>query len=285
MFQLVNKYCIINNMENKERLLILFQPSAGICNRLKCMFSVIKTHPYSTEFFIHWPTSHIVDATFNKLFHLQGYKINEVNDCDFRRYINVSPPVSMQWRLNVDGEELPNGFTKAFPKEDTNLEYIDFEFHRIPLDIQRRYSSLIGHLRPSEDVQTRINSIHLPENTIGIHIRHNKAWEDAGRSNISLEEFFSCVDSHLTPYNKIFIATPSEYIYDAVSSYYGERVISLPDKDYSSSRDAVAELFLLSKCKVLVGTFGSTFSEFSWYLSGCSQSVTIVGAYDRWNNG
>ena len=35
----------------------------------------------------------------------------------------------------------------------------------------------------------------------------------------------------------------------------------------------------------LIATYGSSFSEVAWWLSRCSQKVTVVGTRKEWKNG
>ena len=41
-------------------------------------------------------------------------------------------------------------------------------------------------------------------------------------------------------------------------------------------KDDLIELYLLSKNKVLIGSFTSTYSEVAWWLGGCNEKIVIL---------
>ena len=41
-------------------------------------------------------------------------------------------------------------------------------------------------------------------------------------------------------------------------------------------QEDLIELYLLSKNKVLIGSFNSTYSEVAWWLGGCNEKITIL---------
>ena len=68
-----------------------------------------------------------------------------------------------------------------------------------------------------------------------------------------------------------------EEIADKFKQKYGEQIITLPNKNYNSMIDAVAELYMLGKAAKAIYSSLSTFSELAWWLCGAKQDVTIVG--------
>ena len=75
-------------------------------------------------------------------------------------------------------------------------------------------------------------------------------------------------------------------IVDLFRNRYGDRIITRENyKETMGDRgrwqkegiiDAMIDLLLLSKNKTLIGTYISTFSELSWWYSGCKQNVYIL---------
>jgi len=51
--------------------------------------------------------------------------------------------------------------------------------------------------------------------------------------------------------------------------------------DYDQNMQALVEMILLSKCKKMVFTLGTTFNECSWWLSGCNKNVVLPVFWDK----
>ena len=59
---------------------------------------------------------------------------------------------------------------------------------------------------------------------------------------------------------------------------FGDRVVELENKDYSSMIDAVADMWILGHCPEMIVSPESTFSEVAWWWGGCQSHVTMVKA-------
>ena len=84
-----------------------------------------------------------------------------------------------------------------------------------------------------------------------------------------------------------YLVCHTKEIEELMVQTFGSRIIVFPDKDYNKkdNRQHVADMYLLSKPQKMILTYGSTFSECSWWLGECRQDITVIGNHDRWNNG
>jgi hypothetical protein len=111
---------------------------------------------------------------------------------------------------------------------------------------------------------------------VSVHVRDNSQWRAANRGN-DLNNFFEVLDKYPTD-EVFFLASCDENVSLSFRKRYGKRIIELENKDVRSSIDAVTELFLLSRGKELIASYGSTFSEVAWWLSGADIKVIEVGS-------
>lgn len=115
--------------------------------------------------------------------------------------------------------------------------------------------------------------------TIGIHIRrtdHQQAIDDS-----PLELFTAAIDREMEACEKdkrlsIYLATDDEATKTALRQRYGNRVITAPTAATRDStdgiREALVELFALSRTKQIYGSAGSTFSP----IAACLGDVPIT---------
>ena len=99
--------------------------------------------------------------------------------------------------------------------------------------------------------------------------------------NESLEKYFDEINK--LPNNaKIYISTMNRKVSDSFKNKFGDRIVELENKDYSSMIDAVADLYIMSNASFAIYSYGSTFGELAFWLGGAKQKVTVVGSEDGW---
>lgn len=258
---------------------ISFGTSAGICNRLKRFITALRFEiDQNNTIDFYWSQGDLTNHSFNELFEFKTYKLNEIY-CTTKICDESKEEVGKNnvWRLLVEDGELPLGFTKAFKKDDEKKEYIDFEYERIPQKIQEEYLIYFDMLKPSKAVKDRMMGIKFPDNTVSVHIRAGRFWNEYGRgSRDSVNDFLEVMKKYPTD-TKFFLAAADENVSARINEEFPGRVIELINKSYTDSIDAVAELYLLGQTNTLIATYGSTFSEVAWWLGGCKQKVVVAG--------
>lgn len=264
---------------------ISFGLSAGICNRIKRLFSALRFNVnWEKPLDVYWSLGELTNRPFYELFKFDLYEFNEI-PCKVK--INKEDEYDVGsdivWRLKVKDGELPDGFTKAYPKDDNSKEYIDFEYERIPLNVLQIYMKYFNALRPSDQVQSRIESVRLPENCVSVHLRPGRYWNEYGRGNRDSIAPYIDEMKKLPEDTSFFLAAANEVFAEQVRREFPGRIIELPNKDFQDAIDAVAELYLLGKTKVLLATGASTFSEVAWWLGGGKQEVKVIGDARKWS--
>jgi len=253
--------------EPGKPVVLPIQFMAGIGNRIKSMaarFAYYKTK----EMYLAWPASGWVNKSFKDLFDLSagGYKIKEIN----RRIPVIESDIVAQAEKQ-SGSVLIDAKAGVISIEKSKYEEVS--------DIvNKEYGDFFNSLKPSKKVLERINSVQLPEDFISVFVRENYDWAKFGRGN-RLDEFIKALDDKSV---SIYLSCMNLQTSKEFRKLYKGEVFELVGKDYSSDIDAVADLYILSKAKTAIYSYGSTFCEAAYYLSGCRQKVTIIGNRDKW---
>ena len=131
---------------------------------------------------------------------------------------------------------------------------------------------------PNVEVQgfTNERTAAFSAHSIGVHIRrtdHRQAIDES-----PLEVFTEAIDREIEQHNdlSIYLATDDEATKDALRSRYGKRVIMSSAKATREStdgiRDALVEMYALSRTQHIYGSAGSTFSP----IAACLGDVPIT---------
>lgn len=120
---------------------------------------------------------------------------------------------------------------------------------------------------PISDLQIEIDKYvsDLPHGLVGLHVRRGD--HKPATSESTLNAFCDVLDMRLNanPGEAFFLASDSPSVVDELHSRYPGRIFSRAKKYGRSTvfgiRDAVIDLYLLSQCTEILGSYGSSFSE------------------------
>jgi len=261
----------------RRRKPIVLEPGAGIGNRLKHLASFIRVYgPDCLD--IHWPIAGWVDKRFYDLFELEGCR--STRELRWQQTIKGMPlpnAINQDWRLYVSSDDVPIDFPRAYPAA---FPAIDFEYERIPKCVQITYTAIFAKFRPSTSVRSRLAQISLPGNTVCVQIRNDEDWKRSGREE-RLELFVAQLRTYPSD-TPLFLSAMNHAISIYMRQRFPNQIIELPNKDYKSMVDAVADMYLLGSRENGVFSYGSTFSEVAWWIGGCQQRVQVVGTRANW---
>lgn len=273
---------------------------AGLCNRLKCIISVLRLTDYSrSKSLFHWPLSFTCGAQFTDLFETslplispqelseiikRGYTLLEKYEDIHSTHANL---ICNTWRFLLLPDEVSHGFSKVFP-ENTGRN-IDLEYERIPPKVRKAIIPYVNSLIPIQEIRTQIKqfmSKYAVEKMVGLHIRRTEFLLNAdGRGQVSSDDLFSkeiqSILSH-NPKTKFFLATDSKKTEEKYLEAFKDCMVVFPYKNWDkstkeSTQHALIDLLLLSKTSRILGTYLSTFTEMAWWFGGCKPKVTIIG--------
>ena len=172
---------------------------------------------------------------------------------------------SVSWRFYVPEDRI---------NVESSSRWIDCMYQGTPQWAIEKYGHFFEQLMPSAKVLARIDSCPIPKDTVCVQIRNSHRVGDY--ANVST---IGAIISTMRRYDEkqcFFIsAIEPDYFEEVVRAFPG-RTIGLPNKDYSSIVDTVAEMWLLGQGKELICMGGSTFTEISWWWGGRRSQVICL---------
>lgn len=272
---------------NIERILNIYtHPIGGLGNRIKNIISRIRLYSGSYDTVdIHWSFGGSIYNRLHDLFILDELfpRINELNHSVF---LDNECREEDLWNLLLTHEEQEK-IRDVIPDGLIDFECLPVNPKFIPQFAKDIYIPYFRALKPTEYVQNIIDTMHFPKNCIGVHIRHSEDWRNWQRW---AEGDIGLFVNEMKKYDGntyFYLVCHIKEVEDLMVKMFGDRIITLPGKDYDrkDNRWHIAEMYLLSRPEKLILTYGSTFSECSWWLGECRQDITVIGNHDRWNNG
>lgn len=181
------------------------------------------------------------------------------------------------WRLDVS------------PNEEMYIEEyksIDFLYEKTPPYFVEKYLKIFFDLKINQEIIERVNQFSKDwKNVIGLHVR---SWY-CQRNNWHNINIFEEQLGRLDPDRKIFLCTDNSNVSNYFTFKYGDRIIKYPQILYDDIKkaesgynhnlidniNALTDMLLLARCPDIIGTFASSFTECSWWFSGCKSNVII----------
>jgi len=128
-------------------------------------------------------------------------------------------------------------------------------------------SPMFENFKPKPEILNEVNSvIGGHENIIGVHIRRDDHLEAIRRSPLDLFEKIMSEEIKLTPDIKFFLATDSLETQEHMINLFSDKIImhqktSLDRDNVSAIKDAMIDLYCLSRARKIIGSYGSSFSD------------------------
>ena len=268
--------------------MIIASNGSGLGNRIKAIISCLRLSPDAK---VVWPkVPGVFCCEFSDLF------TNNM-EADYSPYSRRYD----SWRMIVlDTDPIPDGFSivtkdvdrigRKFSHTDPRGRNIDLEYQRIPKSVLKDCVEKLNTLKINETVLKWVKEYEdvFDDKTISVHIR---SWEDQDpdeESELRQKHFFNLNNfiDEMMSYDedtKFFVCSDSLNVIGKLKKLFGDRIITYKrHSDLKTSRstrvgaqDDLAEMLLLSKNKIIVGSYISTFTEMAWYFGGAKAKVII----------
>lgn len=244
---------------------LILDTNYGIGNRV---FAIINAIVYYTPqtLNIYWDKQGWVTKSFKELF---NYNFN----CNIHEF-NELPTT---WE-NTKKERTIH-FPQASLITKDGIERT-LSNNNITYNIENFYKKYFFKLEPSNNIIKRINTIQIPPQFVALQVRNAPDWNEYGR-NENLKLFINKINEY--PRDTIFyLSCMNNKVSNYIKKTAKYKIIELPDKDYNSMYDAVADLYIMANAQEGIYSFGSTFGELAWWLSKNINKTTIIGSSDNW---
>ena len=262
---------------------IVIIPTQGFCNRIRAMSSAFVLSKYlKSKCYVIWSKELGCNCDWNTIF-LNDFESINLNDVKKTKYFfnpnihtnevltNLSNLNDIEYLVIQGGHEFkhPNQSLASFINEKSKF-----------------YKSLNFSQAIVDKVKTVFKNNFDNQSPVGVHFRdfietHDKA-DAYDFTKVSTPEAFihiinSLLKSH--PNTKIFLSTNSDRILKIIKhsiKNYDRQIITLDNNNKSRESndgivDAVVDLLLLSKCKYIIGTVSSSFSDEACFFNKISK--------------
>ena len=160
-------------------------------------------------------------------------------------------------------------------------------YNNIPENVKIDYIKYFKILKINSKLELEVNKFmkNFNDKTISLHIRSWNRNGEKKRKNIlfNLQNFINEIDKYIESHH-FYLSSDSEEIIYTLKNKYKNKIIIYPRKtSLNNSRDSpegiqedLIELYLLSKNKFIIGSYGSTFTEVAWWLAECPDNIIII---------
>ena len=267
----------------------------GLGNRLRAIGSAAAiAEKTGRELVIVWEADHHCECEFADLFDYKGTVLNKAFVSEASKYMDVFN------YMEIEAGAQKDKFIEV--DKDKHLYLRAAYTFNSPLSDWETENRFIKALTPSKQVMEFIKPYNV-DGYVAAHIRmeagagldHNtydsvENWTQEGHDQLHFwrekshySAFIKRLDKLIEEDRnlKIFVATDLQETYDVFEKYYGERLVYLKRDVFDRSKEqivyALADVLLLSKCKKLLGSTWSSFSEAAMRLSNTYSEIEMSG--------
>lgn len=246
-------------------------PTGGLCNRMRAIASgLFLAKELNLPVTIYWNNNNGLKANFNDLFSpivhnnieiIENkkwiYNIRGKKDY-YTHYLSLHINNDIIFNCNkLNGDDI---FQKINSCKHDNLILISCYPMCNMININDYFS-------PTEEIKNRIKEItdSFTCKTIGIHIRRTDNIDAIKLSPLKL--FIELMNNEIKKdeYTNFYLATDDEHVKKEIHDKFNNRIITYDKKVEREStegmKNAVVELYALSKTKKIIGSYASSYSQ------------------------
>ena len=254
--------------------MICLRAEGGLCNRLRAINSALCVARLTKHALrVFWKTDPEMNCGFASLFEEPvGFKVKDVGREGLLMHAFFSTR-NVFTRLQGDGAEVVARVGKASPLRIWSRgAFLEFYRPEVP-----DYSWLRPLPSINKEVLRHFES--FGPDAIGLHILRTD--NDMAIKMSPLALFIDKIEEHLSAQadQRFFVATDDEPTKAALRRRFGDHIYTREDivrrEAAGGVQDAVVDLFLLSKCRQIYGSYRSSFSDVAADI-GCKPYKRLV---------
>jgi hypothetical protein len=270
--------------DNKKSSGIYIQPIGGLCNRMRAIDSAIcLAQATNSDLHVLWYMNFELNCRFEDLWHIPPgiativeiqtkTKVDELLQKFYRRKIGG-------FVYNFYCKYFSGDFDLVLPYSQMELynrhDYIDCDFKeivagkRVSIVTPDRFygdDRLLHNFVPIDSLDRIINDLVVNfSSVVGVHIRRTDNENSKKYSSTAKFVEFMSAEIETDDRTKFFVATDSIEEEENLKTIFPDRIITYPKKsldrnDPIAIQSALIDLYCLSKCRKLLGSYWSSFS-------------------------
>ena len=261
---------------------------AGLCNRMKEMASAIAlARAAGQPLVVYWLKNRYLNCSFDKLFEpIADVPVVDIETSRFRSLVDWD---SLRYRLRTVREPadlfLGNAQIEEYRESGADLVPIVAKAKHTVIITYYRFmagADSLEDFRPREDILAEADAAVAELGTaglVGVHIRGTDNTESLEKSPVTAFVERMQEEAARDPGARFFLATDDPSTEEAIGLVFPDRVVTRPKvfaRDRSEGvRDALVDLLLLSRCRLILGSHWSSFTEVAAEIGGID--LEIVG--------
>ncbi|WP_373540204.1 hypothetical protein [Chamaesiphon sp.] len=282
---------------NRQSSVICIKPIGGLGNRLRTIDAAIALAQANHSYLeVIWQLNADLNCRFEDLFELPSSidRIVQIDTSDL-----FSRLVEKICRTKIGGMIQSLYFKYVLKSFDLVLtfdrmesyharDYIGCDFQQLAADkrvyiatVHRFYPSAhpFANFVPVERLQRIITEIATNfDRVIGVHIRRTDNHQSLASSPTTAFIELMQAEISLDNNTKFFVATDSQLEEEQLKQTFPNRIItyqkqSLDRDDPVAIEDAVIDLYCLSKCRKLIGSYYSSFTDTAHQIEGIDYTI------------
>ena len=214
----------------------------------------------------------------------------------FNNYINDKNDIIItrsEWRftifdtdINID-KVINNKFSLMFQDFKDHMFLKNYQNNSIDFlynpelfnSIYEDYSNIFNNLIIKQNIIDKVNNFYntyCNDNTISVHLR---SWVDCNdrKKYFNINNFYNKIDEFNNGINTFYVTSDNINICYDIKKKYGNNIIIYESNNDLSVINAFINLLLLSKNKILIGTYLSTFTELAYIINyNINKKIYIV---------
>ena len=245
--------------------MVIIQPSGGLCNRMRVINSSLElAKRKNTKLLVLWYCADELNAPFESLFEPvdEFLVINFSSLKDLRKLW-----YQLTARTKINNADIENNKTDGVLNQDffDSIKLPAYIFtweHFYPAD---EYFKLF---KPTAELQKRIDEVtkHFTKDMVSVHIRRTDQVTSIAYSKT--ENFIDLMNREISanPDVKFFLATDDKDEEAFLRKTFPGRIVSNENRtlrrdSLDGMYDALLDLYCLSKCKKIIGSYYSSFTD------------------------
>ncbi|MCH5327122.1 MAG: hypothetical protein J1E29_07975 [Duncaniella sp.] len=261
---------------------IIVVPQGGIANRMRAITAgVTLGERFGKSVVVVWHRDRELNASFQTMFETSDlpFELREMDDFEFNLKYEVPRKRNMYISAltNLFGRRRQLYLVDHFEKEDV-AKIVECAGHDVVINSGLEFAdidpSLINSIfRPTNRVQeTKREILSGVKPIVAVQIRRTDNIISINNSPLELFEQSIVAELHNDSRIKIFLATDDQDIKTRLASKYPDSIVFNPKEasrmTESGIVDGLAEMYILSECRRIYGSYWSSFSEMASMIGG-----------------
>ena len=242
---------------------IFIEPIGGLANRMRMIASYIEfAEKNGLDVSCVWNINNELGASFHSLFR-DTDRVRFVSDKKLKLYSSNQKNLLKRWVVKCLNK--CNGF--HFVVKDSDIAIYGDNLEGILSKQVCMYVTDFSMFIPNYELQSIIDTYceQFTMNTIGLHIRRTDNVLSIEKSPLSLFENAIQKELLVDAKTKFYVTSDDETVEKSLKEKFADKVI-IREKQYGREdeqgiKDAVIDLYLLSKTKKIYGSYWSSFSD------------------------